>query len=96
MACALTSCGADRNNDRYDGSYYDSHDYGRDGRTSAGNSAEDHVKDAVDGVKDAGKDVADGAGNAVNDVIDGLDGDVERDAHTSRTSSATTMHTTRR
>ncbi|MDO4862954.1 MAG: hypothetical protein Q4A05_02190 [Ruminococcus sp.] len=50
MTCVLTGCGADRNDDRNDGSYYENHDYGR----TDGNSLEDHARDAVDGAKNAG------------------------------------------
>ena len=80
----LASCGADRNNTNDDGSYYSSHDY-RD--NSDRDSAGDHMKDAVDGAKDAGEDIVGGAGDAANDIIDGLDGDVEKDARSTRTTT---------
>lgn len=97
-ACALTSCGADRNEGRSE-SYYDHYDYGR----TDGDTVEEHAHDAVDGAKNAGedivggaKDAADdiigGAGDAAHDVIDGLDGDMG----TTRTTTATTKTTTTR
>jgi hypothetical protein len=99
MACALTGCGADRDNSRNDGSYYDRHDYDM----TDGDTVKEHAHDAVDGAKDAGKDIVggakdaaddilDGAGNAANDVIDGLDGDM---SGTSTTATRTTRTTTR-
>lgn len=89
-ACAFTSCGADRDNSRDDGSYYEHHDYDRDGSRMDGNTAADRAKDAVDGAKDAGEDIVGGAGDAAEDIIDGLDGSTEHDAR------STTSHTTRR
>jgi hypothetical protein len=95
-ACALTGCGADRDNSRNDGSYYENHDYGRDERSSV----EDHARDAVDGARDAGKDIVGGAGDAANDIIDGA-GDAAKDVidgmdgSTSDRARLTTSHTTK-
>ena len=98
-ACALTSCGADRNDGRSE-SYYEHYDYGRDD----GDTVKEHAHDAVDGAKNAGEDIVggakdaaddiiDGAGNAANDVIDGLDGDMSgtrtSTAHTSSRATTT-------
>ena len=85
MTGVLTGCGADRDNGRNNGSYYEDHDYDK----SDGNSAKDHAHDAVDGAKNAGEDIVDGAGDAANDIIDGLDGS------TSSRERITTSHTTK-
>ena len=45
-------------------------------------TAEEHIRDAVDGAADAGKDIAGGAGKAAEDIIDGLDGDIEHETAT--------------
>ena len=89
ITAVFTGCGADKNNESDNGSYYDSHDYGRDDRTDKGDSAKDRMDDAVDGVKDAGEDIIGGVTDAANDVMDGLDGNTERDTRTS-TSARTT------
>ena len=90
ITAAFTGCGADKNNESDNGSYYDSHDYGRDDRTDKGNSAKDRMDDAVDGVKDAGEDIIGGVTDAANDIIDGLDGDTEKDTRTSTSKRTTT------
>ena len=97
MTCVLTGCGADRDNSRNDGSYYENHDYGR----ADGNSVEEHAHDAVDGAKNAGEDIVGGAGSAANDIIDGA-GDAAKDVidaldgSTTHTSTVTTRMTTTR
>ena len=100
-ACALTSCGADRNDGRSE-SYYEHYDYGR----ADGDTVKEHARDAVDGAKNAGEDIVDGAGSAANDIIggagdaandiiDGLDGDMSGTRRTTEHTSMTTT-TTRR
>ena len=96
MTGVLTGCGANRDNGRNNGSYYEDHDYDK----SDGNSAKDHAHDAVDGAKNAGEDIVDGAGDAANDIIDGagnaandvIDG---LDGSTSSRERLTTSHTTK-
>ena len=98
--CALTGCGAARNDGRSE-SYYDHYDYGR----TDGDTVEEHAHDAVDGAKNAGEDVVSGAkeaaddiiggaGDAAHDVIDGLDGDMRGTSTT--TANTTKTATTRR
>jgi len=45
-------------------------------------TAEEHIRDAVDGAADAGKDIAGGVGEAASEFIDGLDGDIEQETTT--------------
>lgn len=90
ITAVFTGCGADRNNESEDGSYFESHDYGRDDRTDSGSSAKDRMDDAVDGVKDAGEDIIGGVTDAADDIMDGLDGDTDRNTRTSTSTSSRT------
>ena len=47
-------------------------------------TAEEHIRDAVDGAADAGKDIAGGAAEAASDLVDGLDGHIEHRTATGR------------
>lgn len=97
ITAVFTGCGADRNNTSDNGSYYENYDYssGRD-RNDNGNTAGDHMKDAIDGVEDAGEDIVGGVGDAAGDIVDGLDGDRERDSYSTTDTTRTTSRTTDR
>ena len=97
MTAVFTGCGADRDYDRDDSGYYDTHDYdNRSDRddtrdensmtgTGSNNTVEDHLHDAIDGVENAGEELVDGVGDAAGDIVDGLDGDRETSSTTRTT-----------